>query len=180
MITFILIGINLVAFYLIRKGRLDSDNLAMSYYKVFHNREFYRLLTAAFTHVDLRHIAFNMISLYVVGSDIEAIFGPGRLLIIYFGSMIFGEMASLWMHHNIGEDYTMSIGASGAIFGLEGAYYMLIFFIFGISAIRNSLSSLAALFLMSIQPHVDGKTHLCCMIVGCIIAYLMIQLMILV
>ena len=77
--------------------------------------EFWRLLTAMFLHADFMHLIFNMMALYILGRDIERFFGKGKFLAIYFISGLVGSGASYWLVENV------SVGASGAIFGLMGA-----------------------------------------------------------
>jgi rhomboid protease GluP len=77
----------------------------------------YRLVTSMFLHADIFHIFFNMYALYVVGNQVERYYGPKKYLLIYFISGIVGSLFSnVFMSAN-----TISIGASGAIFGLFGA-----------------------------------------------------------
>lgn len=77
----------------------------------------YRLITSIFLHADIFHIFFNMYALYVVGSQVERYYGKKKFLIIYFVSGIVGSLFSnVFMSSN-----SISIGASGAIFGLFGA-----------------------------------------------------------
>ena len=82
--TILLIIINAVVFFMIRSGRLQIENLGMSYHLVFNRRQYYRLLTTGFTHREITHIIFNMMSLYNVGSTIELLFGHLGFLLIYF------------------------------------------------------------------------------------------------
>jgi rhomboid protease GluP len=79
--------------------------------------EYYRLITAAFTHYNVLHLFFNMYALYIVGSQIESFFGKRKYLIIYILSCIFSSLMSITFMADNGA----SIGASGAIFGLFGA-----------------------------------------------------------
>ena len=77
----------------------------------------YRLVTSMFLHADIFHIFFNMYALYIVGNQVERYYGPKKYLIIYFVSGIVGSLFSnVFMTSN-----GISIGASGAIFGLFGA-----------------------------------------------------------
>lgn len=122
-ITYTLIFINIILFlltYLLGNGSNDIDILnkfgAMVNYEVL-NGEYYRLLTAAFLHAGFLHLFFNMYSLFIIGPQIESYFGKVKFLIIYLGSAIGGNLLSmLFTESNI-----ISVGASGAIFGLLGA-----------------------------------------------------------
>ncbi len=79
--------------------------------------ELYRLIISMFLHVGIIHLLFNMYALYIIGPQLESFFGKGKYLAIYLGSGIIGNlMAMLFQGNNI-----VSVGASGAIFGLLGA-----------------------------------------------------------
>ena len=79
-------------------------------------REVWRLLTSMFLHSGVTHLALNMLSLYFLGSFVEAAFGRGRFLALYLLSGISGGLAYLYF----GEFGAPAVGASGAIFGLLG------------------------------------------------------------
>jgi rhomboid protease GluP len=87
----------------------------LDYSQIVHNGEWYRLFTSMFLHLDFAHILFNGYALWVLGQDMESIYGHTRFLIIYFLAGFGGALAS-WI---IGQG--ASLGASGAIFGLVGA-----------------------------------------------------------
>ncbi|MDE2775783.1 MAG: rhomboid family intramembrane serine protease [Chloroflexota bacterium] len=79
--------------------------------------EFYRLLTAMFLHGSLGHIFFNAYATYIVGRNLEPIFGRVRYLLIYFLGGLTGSAASL----ALGGLATWSVGASGAVFAIFAA-----------------------------------------------------------
>lgn len=84
--------------------------------------EYYRLLTVALVHDNSMtlplHLAFNMMALHSVGVPVERIMGRARFLIIFFASLISGSLASSFLMGWNG----YSIGASGAVFGMFGAF----------------------------------------------------------
>ncbi len=77
--------------------------------------ELWRLMSCVFLHGDLLHIALNMLTLYGLGRLLEAVYGPARVLFIFSLSGLSGSLAG----HFFGG--SLSVGASGAIFGLLGA-----------------------------------------------------------
>jgi len=77
----------------------------------------WQLLTTAFTHVAVMHIGFNMLALYVLGPQLEAVLGRARFLALYLLSALAGSTLVYW----VGETHQATVGASGAIFGLMGA-----------------------------------------------------------
>ena len=78
---------------------------------------YWQLLTSAFTHVALMHIAFNMLALYILGPQLELAVGRARFLAIYLISALTGSAAVYWL----APVYQSTVGASGAVFGLMGA-----------------------------------------------------------
>ena len=77
----------------------------------------WQLMTSAFTHVQPLHIAFNMFALYVLGPQLELVVGRARFLAVYLISALAGSTLVYWASG----EYTPTVGASGAIFGLMGA-----------------------------------------------------------
>jgi membrane associated rhomboid family serine protease len=85
------------------------------------NHQYYRLITAAFLHGSVLHIAFNMYALYLLGTQLEALLGRVRYLALFFACAVGGNTVSYVIH---GED-AFSYGASTAIFGFFAAYYLI-------------------------------------------------------
>ena len=113
-ITYILIAINVLIFFLCRYNSAYVYKLAL-----FNDigNDYYRLITAAFTHYELFHIIFNMYALYIIGSQIESFIGKRKYIIVYLFSALTSSLLSMaFLDSN-----TYSLGASGAIFGLFGA-----------------------------------------------------------
>jgi membrane associated rhomboid family serine protease len=86
-----------------------------------HDGQWYRLLTAPFLHANIEHILFNMITLAIIGSPVEAELGKVRFLTVYLLSALGGSVAS----YLLSSANELGVGASGAIFGLFGAYFVL-------------------------------------------------------
>ena len=78
--------------------------------------ELWRLVSAVFLHINLLHLALNTLGLLLVGRLVEAMFGPTRMFSIFLGSGVAGAATS-WL---LGQT-TLSVGASGGVFGLLGA-----------------------------------------------------------
>jgi len=80
--------------------------------------EIWRLFSVALVHGGLTHLFFNMFSLLVLGNPVEAALGKARFLTIFFVSLLTGSLASVYL-----SNYPyVSVGASGAVFGLFGAF----------------------------------------------------------
>jgi membrane associated rhomboid family serine protease len=76
----------------------------------------WQLVTSMFTHVSFLHIAFNMLALWFLGPQLEAAVGRARFLALYFLSGLMGSAFVYWLS----PEFTPTVGASGAIFGLIG------------------------------------------------------------
>ena len=121
-ITKILISICVIAFlsmYAFGNGSNDTLTLlafGANYKPLVLDGEYYRLITCIFLHIGIIHLICNMYSLYIVGTEVEKLFGRQKYLTIFIISGICGSIMSLAFDNN-----AISAGASGAIFGLLGA-----------------------------------------------------------
>jgi len=84
--------------------------------KVLISKEYKRLISSGFLHVNWTHLLFNMITLYFFTQSLESSIGIPAYLILYFASLIGGNLFALYIHRNH-PDYT-AVGASGAISGV--------------------------------------------------------------
>ena len=82
--------------------------------------EWWRLITAAFLHGSLIHLGMNMLVLWIVGAPVEQAIGRGRFLALYVVSGLAGSAGALLFSPN-----AITVGASGAIFGILGAALVL-------------------------------------------------------
>lgn len=99
--------------FLINKAILSDGNV----HGVFAG-EWYRIFTVALVHGSFLHLGFNMYAFLVLGNPLEYAFGKNKLLLIFLISLITGSAASLWLN----PVNQPSVGASGALFGLFGAF----------------------------------------------------------
>ena len=95
---------------------------------------FWQLITSAFTHVDIWHIGFNMLALWVLGPQLELAIGRARFLALYLLSALAGSTLVYWLASETGS----TLGASGAVFGLMGALLVIAFKVGG--DVRNILT----------------------------------------
>lgn len=120
-VTYIIMAICIILFILMElSGGSTNSQILLKYGAnldvLVKNGEYYRLFTCIFLHVGIMHLLCNMYSLYIIGREVENLFGKIKYIIIFILSGIFGSIMSLAFTHN-----TISAGASGAIFGLLGA-----------------------------------------------------------
>jgi membrane associated rhomboid family serine protease len=122
-VTKVLIGLNVVAFVAQLASSKITDDYAMLGVAVAFAHEYYRLVTSAFLHDPsfLLHIGFNMYALLAFGSQVERLLGAARYLALYVIAALGSSVAT----YVFLDPYRGSIGASGAVFGLFGAYFVL-------------------------------------------------------
>jgi rhomboid protease GluP len=104
-------------------GSQNSDNLirfGANYAPLVTRGEYWRLLTANFLHIGLLHLLVNSYALYILGVEVEALFGHQRFIVIYLLTGISGAIFSYMITQGL------SAGASTSLFGLFGA--LVVFF----------------------------------------------------
>ncbi|GAC57717.1 hypothetical protein GOHSU_24_00060 [Gordonia hirsuta DSM 44140 = NBRC 16056] len=127
-VTYGLIAVNLVLFAAAMAQSVGNAKASsiMNDGALYSNRhlvfEYWRLLTSGFLHSSVPHLALNMISLYIVGRELERLFGPARYLTIYLMSLFGGSAAVLLFQ----QGPAPTVGASGAIYGLMGALLVVV------------------------------------------------------
>jgi membrane associated rhomboid family serine protease len=130
-----------------------------------HHGQWYRLVTAAFLHANFYHILFNMLGLAIIGSPVEAALGKVRFVALYLVAALGGSVAS----YLLSPANQLGVGASGAIFGLMGAYFVL--------ARRGGVTNtgigglIAVNLLLSFTiAGIDWRAHLGGLVVGSLVA----------
>lgn len=84
--------------------------------QILQNRDFKRMITSGFVHVDIIHLAFNMLSLYFFADIVESSLGIVSFFVIYFASLLGGNLLALWLNR-FNPNYR-AVGASGAVGGI--------------------------------------------------------------
>ena len=131
MCTAILIFINVAVFLVLSVFGNTQDTLFMldhgAAYEpiVVQKHEFYRIVTSIFLHFGIDHLLNNMVLLGALGWNLEIEIGKIRFTLIYLLSGIGGNIISLY-HGIQTQEYAVSAGASGAIFGLMGALFYVV------------------------------------------------------
>ena len=131
--------------------------------------EWWRLVTAAFLHGSFLHIAFNMYVLFALGPTLERILGHGRYLTLYVLAALGGGVAS----YVFSDIRTVSVGASGAIFGLMGALVV------AGRRLRYDITQVLVLLGINVvigffSPGVDWRAHLGGLVTGAVVAAIMV------
>lgn len=120
--------------------------------------EIYRLITSTFLHASLLHLLFNMYALYIIGNQLENYIGKIKFLIVYLVSAISGSLMSCVFTTGI------SVGASGAIFGLLGSllYFGYHYRLYLGSVLKSQIIPLILINLIFgfMDPRIDNACHI--------------------
>ncbi len=163
--TYAIIGINVIIFILINMGKLSVAKLGSSYIQSLQEKQYYRIVTAAFTQKEFLHIACNMYSLYNIGSVLEWALGPWMFGGCYALIMLAGGTLSARLHKK-SSPFTLCIGASGVICGLIGVYLVMAFVAAGFDALKSMLPTFVLLILMTTSKKIDSIGHFTGLFVG--------------
>jgi rhomboid protease GluP len=185
-VNMIIIAVNIFAFFIYHYSAFlgGEENIfsrgALSWYFIREDQEYYRILTAMFMHADWSHLINNMIVLLFIGNHVEKIAGKLKYLILYFGTGIIAGITSI--SYNMWKEYplnsythlTVSIGASGAIFGVVGA--MLYIVIVNRGRIQNiSMRQMILFVILSLyggiaNAQIDQAAHVGGFLAGVLLA----------
>jgi membrane associated rhomboid family serine protease len=125
-VTYVLMGICIAAFIGEIAGGASASGSSFGGSRLFEEGalngpdvaggDYWRVVTAGFLHAGFFHLFFNMFSLWILGQLLEPAIGHVRFALIFFVSLLAGSFGALLVDPN-----TLTVGASGGIFGLMGA-----------------------------------------------------------
>ena len=158
-----LVSINVIFFIL---NTLWSEQLLiagnLNIYDVLIGKEYWRIVLAMFLHADLNHLFNNMIILLFMGNVLEKAVGHLTFAGIYMLSGIFGNICSLIYKLSV-DRMSLSIGASGAVFGIDGLLLALVLFagrqISGITPARVLFMVGLSLYNGFMSRNIDNAAH---------------------
>jgi len=152
-------------------------NIGANYGPYVKNGETWRLLTSVFLHSGISHLIFNSIALLAFGNLIETIFGKRNFLVLYLCSGISGSALSVTFNPN-----TVSVGASGAIFGMLGGLIIYYFFMKKVNPdyAKNNLFGLGLMLLINLfyglsSSRIDNWAHLGGLLGGMFCSFVLIK-----
>ena len=178
-VTRVLIGINVVIFLITLSGGgnvLSGQGNTSAVYAKFAlippsvaDGEWWRLFSSMFLHYGIPHILFNMWALYVIGTPLEQMLGRTRFLVLYVLAGLGGSILSF----STGPLIAQSAGASGAIFGLFGAFYVI--------TRRRGMETGGIVGLIAINlvlsftfSNIDWRGHVGGLIIGAAVAFALV------
>lgn len=166
-VTFTLIAINVVVFLLQLSIGIDESASQWGMWPVgiAANGDYWTLMSSAFMHGSFLHIAFNMYVLWIMGPTLERVLGHSRFIALYLLAALGGAVAS----YVFSDFHSVSVGASGAIFGLMGA------FVVAGRRLRYDITQVLVLLGINLifgflQPGIDWRAHFGGLVVGALVA----------
>jgi membrane associated rhomboid family serine protease len=125
-VTFALIALNVILFLASGQFGVQGGNGSRLYADfalygpaIDQGHDYWRLITGGFLHAGFLHIAFNMYLLYILGQLLESSMGSVKFALLYFAALLAGSAGALLV-----EPQAVTVGASGAVFGLMGATFL--------------------------------------------------------
>ena len=165
-----LVLVNVVVFLIcsVTGGRLYEDG-GLSVLEVVMKGEFRRILWAMFLHSGIEHVFNNMVILFFMGAMIEKEIGHFSFATLYLLSGIGGNLVSL-LNKIMSNDWSMSIGASGAVFGLDGVLLAMVLFsgrkMSTVTPTRVVLMIILSLYNGFTGAYIDNAAHIGGLITG--------------
>jgi len=179
--TQMLIELNLLIFIImvfaglgfISFNGIDLLKWGANYRPSILNGEYWRLLTNIFLHGGLMHVLFNMYALFFVGIFLEPVMGTAKYILVYLFTGIIASIASAWWHVA-----TVSVGASGAIFGLYGVFFALLTVNVFSKDLKKSFLISTAIFIVynliyGLTGGIDNAAHIGGLLSGLLLGYMM-------
>ncbi|MEC5170441.1 membrane associated rhomboid family serine protease [Glaciihabitans sp. GrIS 2.15] len=142
---------------------------ALLYYPPYTSIQPWRMLTSLFVHGSILHILFNMYSLFVLGPELERLVGRWRFIALFLLSGLGGSVAVL-----LSSPGSPVIGASGAIFGLFGAYFVIARHLGGNSR-QLIIVIVINLVIGFIVPGIAWQAHVGGLLIGALVAFVLVR-----
>lgn len=167
LVTWVLIAANLVMFVLQMAIPSFEREFVLWPPLIALDDQVYRLITSAFLHGGVPHIAFNMLALYLTGPALERALGHGRFVALYVLSALGGSV----LVYLLTPLETATLGASGAIFGLFGATFVLA------RRLRFDVRSIVGLVVINlvitfVVPGISWQGHIGGLVTGALVAWM--------
>lgn len=178
--TRVLIALNLLVFIVMVFSGLgfisfsgeDLLKWGANFRPSIQNGEYWRLFTCMFLHAGVMHILFNMYGLFIAGVFLEKVTGAKWFLILYLLTGVIASLTSVWWH-----PATISIGASGAIFGMYGVLFALLTTNVFESAVKKPMLINISVFigynlLYGLAGGIDNSAHVGGLLSGLLLGYI--------
>lgn len=175
-----LVIINVIVYVVcIFTGSMLYDRGDLNVLSVVVQREYGRILWSMFLHVDRNHLFNNMLILFFLGAMIEKEIGHIKYALLYFLSGLGGNILSLYFKVLTGE-IVGSVGASGAVFGLDGVLLAMVLFwkreLPSVTPIRVAFMIFLSLYSGFSAANIDNAAHIGGLVIGFLGGYVFCML----
>lgn len=172
-----LVAVNVIVFFMCHfAGNLIYGAGELDIYHVLVRGEYGRILWSMFLHSGINHLFNNMVILFFLGAMIEKEVGHIRYGVLYFLSGIGGNLLSL-LSRAVQGDMTASLGASGAVFGLDGVLLAMVLFsgrrMENVTPTRVLLMIIYSLYSGFTGQNIDNAAHVGGLLTGFVAASIM-------
>lgn len=115
-LLYLLLAANVIFSWMAFSNHSLFEKFKLQVGRILYNKEYYRVFSSAFLHVDLTHLIFNMIALYSFGNVMQVFLNVYEFAILYFVSLLVGSLLAIYFNKN-NSSYS-AVGASGAVSGV--------------------------------------------------------------
>ncbi|AZA57312.1 MULTISPECIES: rhomboid family intramembrane serine protease [Chryseobacterium] len=115
-VLILIIAITAIISFVVPNGSSNFEKYKFNVGAIRNRNEYIRLLSSGFLHADIFHLLFNMMTLYFFGPVVMQAFGSLGFILIYFGSILLGNIFSLFVYQR--QPWYSAIGASGGVSGI--------------------------------------------------------------
>lgn len=181
-VTIIICAINIIVFVGLTLIGMTEDGIfmlehgAMYTPYVIMNQEYYRLFTSMFLHFGIEHLGNNLLLLFIIGTQLEQELGAVKYISLYTIAGLAGNLLSMGAEIRA-QEYYISAGASGAIFGVIGA---MLWVVFRNNGQLGTLTSNGLVFMIGISLYygytstgVDNLAHIGGLVMGLLLGILL-------
>ncbi len=168
-VTYSVIALCLFVYFLIHtfsniyNGSIETSIIFGAYYKILiMSKEYFRLLSYGFVHIDFFHLLLNLISLYNLGVILEPIFGRVKFLITLILSIIAGGFFTYILSNNV-----LMVGISGGLYGLFGL--LLVYYFYSGAYKKFNMKFISVIFMnviINFIPNIAVYSHIGGFIIG--------------
>lgn len=170
MVTYSIIALCVLVFVLqLLTGTFGPVFQSLAFQGGFAAIQPWRMITSIFVHLSILHILFNMYSLYVFGPMLESMLGRARFAALFLLAGFGGSVAVLLIAPTVGV-----AGASGAIFGLLGAFFVIQRHLGG-NNVQLIIVIVLNLGIGFIVPGIAWQAHIGGLVVGAVVAFIFVR-----
>lgn len=181
-ITYFIIILNCAIWLLMEWVGSSENNIILMHFgalntiRIIYYNEYYRIITTIFLHIGFTHLFYNMFALYIFGTRVEKVLGKVKYILLYLLSGVSGSLFSLGFSI-LSKENLLAAGASGAIFGLQGAALYLTVktkeSLEGVSKELLCILTISGLVFGFTSEDIDNMAHIGGLIIGTLFALIL-------